>query len=61
MPSAIRPIPHREGLPVPTPLVNWEDVIPELHDDEHNNETEDLLENKVDHTYLPSLSDPHLL
>ena len=46
VPSAIRPVPHGKGLPVPAPPLNFEDVIPELHDDEDlHTETEDLLEN----------------
>ncbi|KAJ8885603.1 hypothetical protein PR048_011801 [Dryococelus australis] len=26
VPSAIRPVPHGVGLPIPTPTVNWTDV-----------------------------------
>lgn len=41
VPSVIRPVPQGEDLLVSTPLLDWEDVIPELHDDkELHTETE---------------------
>ncbi|KAL4720940.1 hypothetical protein ACJJTC_015404 [Scirpophaga incertulas] len=63
VPSAIKPVPHGEGLPVPTPPLNWEDlVIPELNDNEElHSETAELLENTIDPTYIPPSSEPHLI
>jgi hypothetical protein len=26
VPSSLKPVPHEEGLPVPTPSLNWEDI-----------------------------------
>lgn len=61
--SAIRPAPHGEGLPVPVPPLNLDQVdIPELNDDEEcHSEREDLLENTSDPSYAPTLSEPHLV
>ncbi|KAL4718873.1 hypothetical protein ACJJTC_016050 [Scirpophaga incertulas] len=63
VPSAIKPVPHGEGLPVPTPPLNWEDlVIPELNDNEDLHlETAELLENTIDPTYIPPSSEPQLI
>ncbi|KAL4702128.1 hypothetical protein ACJJTC_000132 [Scirpophaga incertulas] len=63
VPSAIKPVPHGEGLPVPTPPLNWEDlVIPELNDNEDlHSETAELLENTIDPTYIPPSSESHLI
>lgn len=63
VPSANRPVPHGEGLPIPTPPLNWEDVvIPELNDNEDlHSETVDLLEYTTDPTYMPPSSEPHLI
>lgn len=50
MPSAIRSVPHGEGLPVLQ--LNWENVIPKFYDDDLHTETVDLMVNNVDPTYL---------
>lgn len=46
--SAIRPVPHEEGLPVSAPP-----LIPVLHEGKDlQTETDNLVENKVDPTYV---------
>lgn len=63
VPSAILPVPHGEGLPIPTPPLNWDDVvIPEEEDDEcFHSRTEDLFESSTDPSYVPPSSEPQLV
>ncbi|KAG7156789.1 hypothetical protein Hamer_G029270, partial [Homarus americanus] len=52
VPSAIKPVPHGPGIPIPTPPENYRDMI---LDDDHDID-EDIEETDASSTYLPTAS-----
>ncbi|KAJ8889876.1 hypothetical protein PR048_009381 [Dryococelus australis] len=59
MPSAIRPVHHGVGLPIPTPPVNWADIHSSSSEKDDQPHTTD---SGTDPTYIPqNACEPHLI